>query len=121
MGDIHQIPTDATAHARLLEQLVSASIASHPDPEVARRWSEMAKHSLRRFPGPPIPSQPELNLDSLAGLSDADREALIVSVSAWLESYFNDVRSQMMDVHRDLLSLQKRVAELDVQVERLSS
>jgi len=27
----------------------------------------------------------------------------------------------MMDVHRDLLSLQKRVAELDVQVERLSS
>jgi len=119
MGKIHQIPTDATAHARLLEQLVSESIASHPDAEVAQRWSSMARDTLARFPGPPLPSQPDLNLQSVAGLDAADREALMVAVSDWLDSYFNDVRAQMMLIHRDLLSLQKQVAELSVKSERL--
>jgi len=119
MGNIHQIPTDATAHARLLEQLVSASIASHPDSEVARRWTDMAKETLARYPGPPLPSQAELNLDGISQLSAEDRDAVMVSVTAWLENYFNDVRAQLMDVHRDLLSLQKRVAEQDVELERI--
>jgi len=79
----------------------------------------MAQVTLARYPGPPLPSQADLNLDGISQLSAEDRDALMVSVTAWLESYFNDVRAQLMDVHRDLLSLQKRVAEQDVELERI--
>lgn len=115
MGSLHHLPMAASTQARLLEQLVSEAIAAHPDKEVANAWASMARESIRRYAGPPMPSQPLLDLDSINGLDATQREQLQILVGGWLESYFNDVRHQLMDIHRDFMSLQKRVAELQAQ------
>lgn len=111
MGNIHYLSTPVDAQARLLEQWIAHTIARHTDKAVARRWMEMASETARKYPGPPRPSQPEL-----AMLSDMDadqREAVLDAVQAYLESYFNDVRGQLMSIHGDMLRLQKCVAELE--------
>ena len=113
MGTVHQLPAAADAQARLLERLVNEMIAQHPDPEVARRWAEMARDTIARYPGPPIPSLPVLDLDGVEGLSAGQASAIHNVTQRWLESYFEDVRQQLMKMHNDLLRLQKTVAELE--------
>ena len=114
MGSLHHLPTAASTHARLLQQLVSDSIATHPDPEVAAVWSAMARESITRYASPPLPSQPVLDLDKVPDLSPEQYQALHGLTQSWLENYLTDVRNQLMNIHRDLLGLQKRVAELEV-------
>lgn len=113
MGSLHHLPMAASTHARLLEQMVSEAIAAHPDAEVAAAWASMARETLRQYSGPPMPSQPLLDLDLVEGLDAQQRHQLHLLMQAWLESYFNDVRLQLMNIHRDFLTLQKRVAELE--------
>ena len=112
MGTVHQLPNSADANARLIEKLVSDMIARHPDPDVARRWADMARQTLSKYPGPPMPTQPVLDLDTIEGLSAAQANAIQLLTQDWLQAYFHDVSEQLMKVHRDLLSLQKTVAEL---------
>ncbi len=111
MGSLHQLPTNADAQARLLSQWVRDSIASHPEPRVAKIWSEMAVETLSRFPGPPMPTQAVLNLDDVEGLTDEQRNALFELTRHWMESYFSDVHQQLMLMHGELLKLQRQIAE----------
>jgi hypothetical protein len=113
MGNIHYLSTPVDAQARLLEQWIAHTIAQHTDKDVARRWMEMASETARKYPGPPHPSQSELELAMLSDMDTEQREAVLGAVQAYLESYFNDVRGQLMSIHGDILRLQKRVAELE--------
>lgn len=118
MGSLHHLPTAADAHARLLEQLVTQAIAAHPDAEVAQAWAAMSRESIGRYPGPPMPSQPVLDLDQVAGLKPEQSLRLQAVTQEWLGAYLNDVRNQLMSIHRDFLGLQKRLAELEVEQHR---
>ena len=113
MGSLHQLPTSAGVHARLLKQLVKDTIAQHPDERVAKAWADMAEQSLERYPGPPMPTQPLIDLDAIDELSSLQKQQVERLTKDWLEHYFGDVRDQLMSVHRDLLLLQRRVAELE--------
>jgi len=116
MGTIHQLPTDAESQVRLLEKLVSDMIAEHPDPVVAQRWQDMARATMARYPGPPLPSQPVLDLQQVQGLTVQQMQELQEITQQWLLRYFDDVRAQLMQVHHELLSLQKKVAEYEAQI-----
>jgi len=113
MGDIHYLSTPSDAQGRLLEQWIAQTIAEHADADVARRWMELASETARKYPGPPTPSQATLELGMLADLGEQQRVAVLDAVQSYLESYFNDVRGQLMSMHADMLRLQKRVAELE--------
>ena len=114
MGDVHKIATSRESRARLLEQWIAETISQHPDKVVAARWAEMAKETAVKFPGPPSPSQTEINLNCLETLSTNDKEVVLDELERFMSSYFDDVRQQLMRVHAELLRLQKRVAELEV-------
>ncbi|MEE9335792.1 MAG: hypothetical protein V3U65_17000 [Granulosicoccaceae bacterium] len=113
MGDIHYLPTGETIQARLLEKHIEKTISSHPDQNVAKRWNELAQASLKKYPGPPMPSQAVLDLDMLTRLTDEEREAVVDAAQGYLESYFEDVRQQLIKMHSDMLRLQKTVAEYE--------
>ncbi len=113
MDNVHHLRTSTDSQARLLEQWITEIISEHPDAMVAKRWTEMARDTARKFPGPPIPSQTELNLNDIESLSEQDKERVFSEVEAFVGSYFNDVRQQLMQVHGELLGLQKKVAELE--------
>ncbi len=113
MGSLHHLPTAASAHARVLEELVGDMISRHPDKQVASAWEAMARESMRRYSAPPLPSQPVLDLDTIEGLTTAQQNQLYAVTQAWLDSYFNDVRGQLLTIHRDMLGLQRRVAEYE--------
>ncbi len=114
MGDVHQIGTSKASHARLLEQWIVESISQHPNKAVAERWAQMARETATKFPGPPPPSQTEINLNNLHSLSPNDKEVVLNELERFIGSYFDDVRQQLMQVHGELLALQKTVAELEV-------
>lgn len=114
MGDIHYLPAGRERAARLLESAVRDAIADHPDPRVAARWARMARRTISRWPGPPTPSMAVIDLDTDATLDVADRARLIDACEHWIESYFGEVRDQMLAMHHELLSLQRQVAELEV-------
>ncbi len=111
MGSLHHLPTAASNHARLLEKLVGDMVRNHPDEQVAVAWEAMARESMRRYSAPPLPSQPILDLDSVEGLTSAQQKQLFAVTQQWLDSYLNDVRNQLMSIHRDMLGLQRQVAE----------
>ena len=120
MADIRYLPTARETSARLLERVVSEAIARHPDPGVARRWARMARESVARWPGPPLPSHPRLDFDS-GGALDAERRArLMEAADRWMESYFGDVRDQMMEMHGEMLALQRRIAEYELAAEEFA-
>lgn len=115
MGDIHHLNTSADSQARLLEQWITETIAAYPQKEVAERWAEMARKTARLFPGPPAPSQPDVDLGSIDCLSAAEKDKVFTEINRFMVSYFDDVRQQLMLVHSELLQLQKTVAELEYQ------
>ena len=117
MGDIHTLPTGRDAAARLLERIVIDTIESCPDRRVAERWAQLAKKTTAKYVSPPNPTQQILEFPGLAHLDDASRRQIAESAAAWMESYFGDVRGCMMAMHRDLLSAQKHIAELEVEIE----
>lgn len=114
MGDIHDFPASRERSARLLELAVQEAIVGHPDPRVAVRWLYRAKQTIRRWPGPPLPSLESLVVNP-GGNFDARQRSLVTDACAeWIDGYFGEVGEQMMDMHRELLSLQKELAELEV-------
>lgn len=115
MDNVHHLRTSTDSHARLLEQWITETIAQHPDAYVATRWAEMARETALKFPGPPVPSKSELNLRDLDSLCDEDRVRVITELDSFVGSYFDDVRQQLMQVHGELLKLQKKIAELEKQ------
>jgi len=119
MSDIRYLPGARRNAARVLERAVGEAIARHPDADVAARWSAMARETIARWPGPPVPSMTRLELD--LGLDDARRARLGTALERWTESYFGDVRDQLMEMHGEMLALQRRVAEQDVARERSMS
>lgn len=114
MGDVHHIGTSKASHARLLEQWIVESISRHPNKAVAARWAEMARETAVKFPGPPPPSQTEINLNNLQSLTPDDKAVVLNELERFIGSYFDDVRQQLMLVHAELLALQKTVAEQEV-------
>jgi len=116
MGDVHQIGTGKAVQARLLEKWIVEIISQHPNEAVAKRWAEMAKETAAKFPGPPVPSQAEIDLNNLQFLSADDKEHVLNEVERFMQGYFDDVRQQLMQVHAELLGLQKTVAELEIEV-----
>ena len=117
MGDVHRMPTARDASVRLLERLVAEAIGTHPDARVAARWAAMARASVARHPGPPLPTRPVLDLGGARGLSVEARRSVTRAAEAWLASYFEDVRAELLGMQREMLGLQKRVAELEVELE----
>ena len=113
MDNVHHLRTSTDSQARLLEQWITETISQHPDERVAARWSEMARETARKFPGPPVPSKTDIDLNDMQSLSDRDKERVFAEVEAFVGSYFDDVRQQLMQVHGELLRLQKKVAELE--------
>lgn len=113
MDNVHHLRTSTDSQARLLEQWITETIAHHPDEYVAARWSEMARETARKFPGPPAPTKSDINLDELQSLTDGDKERVFSEVEAFIGSYFDDVRQQLMQMHGEMLKLQKQVAELE--------
>ena len=118
MGSIHYLPSERDGAARLLARTVGEAISRHPEPRVAERWAAMARLSVARWPGPPLPSRPALDLDALGPLDEAQRERIVAALERWMDGYFADVRDQLMEIHGELLSLQRRVAEHEVTAER---
>ena len=113
MDNVHHLRTSTDSQARLLEQWITETIAHHPDEYVAARWTEMARETARKFPGPPAPTKSDINLDELQSLTDGDKERVFSEVGAFIDSYFDDVRQQVMQMHGEMLKLQKQVAELE--------
>jgi len=113
MGDVHQLGTSKDSHARLLERWVVETIEQHPDKAVVKRWSQMARETVHKFPGPPTPSQAEIDLSNLASLSPADKQFVLNELDRFISGYFVDVQQQLMQVHAELLKLQKTVAEFE--------
>ena len=58
-----------------------------------------------------------LDLDGLGALPAPAREAVARVADAWLTSYLEDVRAELLTMHRDAFALQRRVAELEVRLE----
>jgi len=114
MGDVHQIGTNKASQTRLLEQWIIETISQHPNESVAKRWTEMARETARKFPGPPSPSQSEIDLTGLQSISAVDKEHVLNELEQFMNGYFDDVRQQLMLVHTELLGLQKTIAELEV-------
>ncbi|MEE9320134.1 MAG: hypothetical protein V3U76_06790 [Granulosicoccus sp.] len=110
------MPRTRFSETRLLEKMITETISAHPDSRVAERWSAMANETIARYPGPPPPSRSMLDVEGISGLDEEQRQYLFDALQQWIDSYFNDVNSQLLQVHRDLLILQKRVAELEVAV-----
>lgn len=114
MGDVHYLKSDDLSRQRLLEKLVGEAIDTHPNVSVARRWREMAKETLRKFPGAPAPSQETLDLDMVGALTDLERARLVDAVQNYVESYANDVNKQVQAMHGEMLLLQRAVAEFEI-------
>lgn len=116
MGNIHHLRTGAESQSRLLEKWITQIIREHPDQRVAERWAELARETARKFPGPPSPSRSEINLDSISGLSDEEKVQVMNEVEHFISCYFDDVRTQLMSVHSELLKLQKTIAEHEIKI-----
>ena len=71
----------------------------------------MASITCQKYPGAPWPTQETLPLDVLQSLDEDTREAVLTAVQEFMHSYFDDVNTQLLAVHRELLTLQKQVAE----------
>jgi len=118
LAEIHYLPGAREASVRLLERAVSEAIADHPDPRVAARWAAMARETVSRWPCPPTPSLGTLEFDGEDDLLDPPRRARLVALlERWVDSYFDDVRDQMMEMHGEILALQRRVAEQEAEHE----
>lgn len=118
LSNIFHLYSDAQTQSRLLERTVLNTIAEHPDKDVALRWQELAKETISRYPGPPLPSQPNLDLNGVDGLTPDQIKDIESRTEQWLSEYFKDVLAQLMNVHRDLLTLQKQIAEFEVENSR---
>ena len=114
MGDIHYFPAARERSARLLEAAVRDAIVGHPDPQVAVRWLYRARQTIARWPGPPVPSLDSIVIDTGSKLDAEQRDLIIDACSRWIDGYFEEVGDQMMAMHREMLSLQKALAELEV-------
>lgn len=111
MADIIDFPQSENHQSRHLQNWVVEVIRQHPDEHVAARWAAMAEQTCQLFPSAPWPTQETIDLDVLAALDDTTREAVLVAVQGFMQSYFSDVNAQLMAIHKELLTLQKRVAE----------
>ncbi len=111
MADIVDFPRKQNHQALELQNWVTEVIGQHPDKQVAERWASMAQMTCKRFPGAPWPSQESVELDALAPLDVATQEAVINAVHVFMQSYFTDVNNQLMAMHKEILTLQKQIAE----------
>jgi len=92
MADIVQFPQTENQQARQLQNWVAEIINEHPDKNVAKTWAAMAAVTCQQFPSAPWPTQETLSQE-------------------FMESYFADVNTQLLAMHKELLTLQKLVAE----------
>lgn len=111
MADIVDFPQSENQQARQLQNWVAEVIGQHPDENVAQRWSVMASATCQQFSSAPWPTQETLPLDVLQTLDDDTREAVLNALQEFMQSYFNDVNTQLLAVHREILTLQKQIAE----------
>lgn len=114
MGDVHYLSTCETSRQRLLEKWVGAAIDAHPNSAVAERWRELAFATLHKYPGAPAPSQSSLDLELVDGLSTLERARLTQLVSEYIEHYMDDVNGLVQAMHGELLTLQRKVAEQEI-------
>ena len=111
MADIVDFPQSENQQARHLQNWVTEVIREHPDENVAHKWAAMAALTCQKFPSAPWPSQGTLSADVIQKLDDDTREEVLKAVNQFIQSYFNDVNTQLLAVHKEILSLQKQIAE----------
>lgn len=111
MADIVEFPGSTQHNSRHLEHWITDVIAQHPDEKVAKRWAAMASVTCGKFPAAPWPTQEDLPLDVLNQLDDQTQTAVLDAVQGFMQSYFADVNNQLLLVHKEILTLQKQVAE----------
>jgi len=114
MADIVEFPGTEQHNSRHLEHWVTDIIAQHPNKQVAKRWAAMASVTCAKFPTAPWPTQQDLPLDVIAQLDEKTQETVISAVQGFMQSYFADVNQQLLQVHQEILTLQKQVAENEV-------
>ena len=111
MADIVQFPQTENQQARQLQNWVAGIINEHPDKNVAKTWAAMAAVTCQQFPSAPWPTQETLSLDVVQTLDNHTREQVLNALQEFMESYFADVNTQLLAMHKELLTLQKLVAE----------
>jgi len=111
MADIVDFPQSVNQQARQLQNWVTETISQHPDENVAARWAAMAAITCQKFPSAPWPTQETLPLDVIQSLDDETREAVLTALQEFMQSYFKDVNTQLLAVHKEILTLQKQIVE----------
>ncbi|MBX2880679.1 MAG: hypothetical protein KTR32_12130 [Granulosicoccus sp.] len=113
MGTVHQFPNAAETQVRMLENLIKDLIDQQSDPELAARWSVMAEQAMARYPTASSPDQSVLDLSRVKGLDPAQAAQIHALTEQWLYCHLESVRQQMLTVHQNLLSLQKKLSEIE--------
>jgi hypothetical protein len=98
---------------RELERIVAEGL-KHPDERVLSLWKEMAVAAVRKYPGPPSATQPQLNFNLPGSVSESETNNIREAVQEFFKNYHSDVQNQMMEMLKDICLLQKEVAECRV-------
>lgn len=110
MAEIIDLTNLREFRVRELERVVAQGL-QHPDDKVLSLWKEMAVAAVRKYPGPPDPTQPQLNFNLPGSMSESETDNIRASVQDFFKNYQNDVQNQTMEMLRDICLLQKEVAE----------
>ncbi|MDC9575649.1 MULTISPECIES: hypothetical protein [unclassified Pseudoalteromonas] len=84
----------------------------HPDPKIREEWLKMAKAAYRKYPGPPAPSMPNLSFPLPASVSEDETVIMQKKVQEFIERIKSDFMGQHLEMLRDIILLQKELAEL---------
>jgi hypothetical protein len=110
MAEIIDLTSRQEFRVRELERVVVEGL-KHPNEEVLSLWKEMAVAAVRKYPGPPNPTQPQLNFTLPGSVSAAETDNIRKEVKEFFKNYQNDVQNQMTEILKDIFLLQKEVAE----------
>ena len=113
MAEIIDLTSTREFRVRELERVVEEGL-KHPNDEVLSLWKEMAINAVRKYPGPPNPTHPQLNFTLPRSVSEAETDHIRKAVQEFFKNYQNDVQNQMTEILKDLFLLQKEVAECRV-------
>jgi len=110
MADIIDLTDVKEFRIRGLERLLEEGM-KHPDENVLALWTELVKESLRKYPGPPTPTQSQISIEFPECVSQKEIERIVVPIKEFIASYKNDVQEIMQNMLTDIALLQKEVAE----------
>ncbi len=110
MAEIINFPNTPEAKVRELEKILTEKMY-HPNSKVLESWKEMAKLSLRKHSGSPNPSKSSLSLNFPPCVSELEANEVASTVKEFIESYAKDVEKEFLEMFKEIIILQKTVAE----------